>query len=112
VTWQGRPVRGLNPLASPDAALLAAVSRGEFTINGFRNRDLRAVLYPASSSSTEQRRQAGKITRQLRMLRAHGLIKKVPKTHRYVLTDQGRTTIIALLAAQKADTKKLNQLAA
>jgi hypothetical protein len=46
------------------------------------------------------------------MLRAHGLIKKVPKTHRYVLTDQGRTTIIALLAAQKADTKKLNQLAA
>jgi hypothetical protein len=112
VTWQGRPVRGLNPLARQDGALLAAVSRGEFTINGFRNRDLRAILYRASSSPTERRRQAGKITRQLRMLRAHGLIKKVPKTHRYVLTDQGRTTIVALLTAQKADTKTLNQLAA
>ena len=112
VTWQGRPVRGLNPLSSEDATLLAAVSRGEFTINGFRNRDLRAILYPASSSPAERRRQAGKITRQLRMLRAHGLIKKVPKTHRYVLTDRGRTTIIALLTARQADTQKLNQLAA
>jgi hypothetical protein len=112
VTWQGRPVRGLNPLSSGDAALLAAVSRGEFTINGFRNRDLRAILYTASSSPAETRTQASKITRQLRMLRAHGLIKKVPKTHRYVLTDRGRTTIIALLTARKADTQKLNQLAA
>ena len=111
VIWQGRPVRGLNPLSSGDAALLAAVSRGEFTINGFRNRDLRAILYPASSP-VEGRSQAGKITRQLRMLRAHGLVKKVPKTHRYVLTDRGRTTIIALLTARKANTEKLNQLAA
>jgi len=112
LTWQGRPVRGLNPLASQDATLLAAVSRGEFAINGFRNRDLRAILYPASSPPTERRRQASKITRQLRMLRAHGLIKKVPKTHRYVLTDRGRTTITALLTARQADTQKLNQLAA
>lgn len=112
VTWQGRPVRGLNPLAGQDAALLTAVSRGEFTIHGFRNRDLRAILYPTGSSPTERRTQAGKTTRQLRMLRAHGLIKKVPKTHRYVLTDRGRITIIALLTARQADTKKLNQLAA
>jgi hypothetical protein len=112
VTWQGRPVRGLNPLASQDAVLLTAVSRGEFSINGFRNRDLRAILFQASSSPTERRSQASRITRQLRMLRAHGLIKKVPKTHRYVLTDRGRTTIIALLTARKADTQKLNQLAA
>jgi len=33
-------------------------------------------------------------------LRAHGLIAKVPKTHRYQLTDQGRTSISALLAAR------------
>lgn len=112
VTWQGRTVRGLNPLSSPDAALLAAVSRGEFTIHGFRNRDLRAILSPAAASPAERRSQASKITRQLRLLRAHGLIKKVPKTHRYVLTDRGRTTIIALLTARNADTKKLNQLAA
>jgi hypothetical protein len=40
-------------------------------------------------------------------LRAHGLIRKVPKTHRYLLTDKGRTTITTLLAARYADTNKL-----
>src|ERR1051326_788066 len=40
VTWKGRPVRALNPLAPTDAALLKAVSDGEFLLNGFRNRDL------------------------------------------------------------------------
>lgn len=30
-------------------ALFAAISRGEFTINGFRNRDLRALLFTTTS---------------------------------------------------------------
>ena len=37
----GRRLRALNPHAPADAALLEVISRGEFTINGFRNRDLR-----------------------------------------------------------------------
>lgn len=112
VTWQGRRVRGLRPLAE-DAALLQAVTRGEFAINGFRNRDLRALLYGADEPPADQRRrQSAKITRQLRLLRAHGLIRKVSRTHRYVLTDRGRITIIAFLTARQADTHKLNQLAA
>ena len=41
----GRRVRALNPHAPADAALLSAISRGEFTLNGFRNRDLRALLF-------------------------------------------------------------------
>jgi hypothetical protein len=41
-----RRVRALNPLAAGDAALLAAVSRHEFLLNGLRNRDLRRLLYP------------------------------------------------------------------
>jgi len=45
-------------------------------------------------------------------LRAHGLIKKLPKTHRYILTKQGTATITALIAASQADTNKLSQLAA
>jgi hypothetical protein len=101
-------VRGLNPLAADDASLLAAVNRGEFTINGFRNRDLQTLLYKSSPrDAVEQKRRSGVVTRQLRMLRAHGLIKKVPKTHRYQVTAQGRIAITALLAARQADTKKL-----
>jgi hypothetical protein len=47
------------------------------------------------------------VTRKLRLLRAHELIKKVPKTHRYVLTDRGREIMTTLLAARSADAQKL-----
>ena len=69
-----------------------AVSRGEFLIHGFRNRDLRTILY-GSAEKSEQRAQAGKVTRLLSILRAHGLIAKVPKTHRYQLTEKGRQPV-------------------
>lgn len=112
VKWRGKRVRALNPLARADAALLEAVSRGEFLVNGFRNRDLRRLLFDAKKvSDKEARRRAAKVTRQLRLLRAHSLIRKVPKTHRYQLTDKGRSAITALLAARQADTAKLTQVA-
>jgi hypothetical protein len=106
--WKGRRVRALHPLSPDDAALFQAVNRGEFNVNGFRNRDLRPLLYPTESPDAPTvRRQAAAITRKLRLLRAHGLIHKVPKTHRYVLSPQGRQVITALLAARAADTVKL-----
>jgi hypothetical protein len=46
VRYQGRRVRAINPHASDDGALLEAISRGEFTLNGLRNRDIRALLFP------------------------------------------------------------------
>jgi hypothetical protein len=107
---KGRSVRALNPLAKEDAALLEAVSRGEFFIHGFRNRNLRTILY-GSAEKSEQRAQANKVTRLLGTLRAHGLIAKVPKTHRYQLTERGRTSISALLAARHANVKQLLQAA-
>jgi hypothetical protein len=108
-----RRVRALNPLSVEDGGLLASVSRGEFAINGFRNRDLRALLSPADEADPATlRRRSAAITRKLRLLRGHGLISKVAKTHRYVLTNQGREAIAALLAAKNASATKLNQLAA
>lgn len=108
VKFGERYVRGLNPFAADDGALLAAVNRGEFTLNGFRNRDLQSLLYKNSPrDDAERRRRSSVVTRQLRMLRAHGLIKKVPKTHRYQVTERGRLAITALLAARQADTIKL-----
>jgi hypothetical protein len=107
--WKGRPVRAINPLAPADAALLEAINRGEFLINGFRNRDLRALLFPETPTATpnEAKSQAAKVTRLLRLLRAHGIIAKVPKTHRYQVSTDGRQKIAALLAAQKAGTEQL-----
>ncbi len=44
--WRWAPAgAGGNPLAAGDAALLEAVSRHEFLLNGLRNRDLRGFLY-------------------------------------------------------------------
>ena len=63
-----------------------------------RNRDLRDILYEQPNDPAETKRQAARVTRQLRMLRAHGVIQKVPKTHRYVLTDDARTVLTALLS--------------
>jgi hypothetical protein len=110
-TWKGKRVRALQPLGQ-DAALLEAVYRGEFTVNGLRNRDLRPLLYGARKvPATEARRQSAAVTRKLRLLRAHGLIHKVAKTHRYQLSDKGREIIAALLAARQADTAKLTAAA-
>ena len=111
--WQGRRVRALQPFSPDDNRLLAAVNRGEFSINGFRNHDLRVLLFGAHDiSPAEAKRQAARITRQVRLLRGHGLIQKVQSTHRYTLTSMGRITINALLAAQQASPQQLAQLAA
>ena len=112
VRYGKRPVRGLNPWETEDARLLETVNRGEFTINGFRNRDLRNHLYDRPTEDIrEQRRRSAVITRKLRQLRAHGLIKKVPKTHRYVLTERGREIITSLMAARSATAETLMKAA-
>ena len=112
VITKGRRHRALNPWSENDAALLQAVSRGEYAINGLRNRDLRRQLWPKSGNPKQERQRAGKVTRQLRLLRAHGLLRKVSGTHRYVLTPQGRKIITAVLAARQADVQQLTALAA
>jgi hypothetical protein len=109
--WKGRSARALNPVAAEDVALLEAISRGEFLMAGFRNCDIRVRLFGEATDAAEQRRQAAKVTRLLRLLRAHGLISKRAKTHRYLLTDKGRHALAAILAARQADTKQLLQAA-
>lgn len=111
--WEkGKRVRALNPLEERDARLLGAVGRGEFILNGFRNGDLRPLLYdrPANDQAEEKRR-SGAVSRKIRMLRAHGLVRKVAGTHRYHLTERGRTIITAILAARSATPAKLQAAA-
>jgi hypothetical protein len=109
VTDGGRRFRALRIGDTEDLALLEAISRGEFATSGFRNRDLRSLLDPASdkASKEQQRRASAKISRLLRLLRAHNIIKKVPKTHRYQLTVRGRLLTAALRATRDASIKQL-----
>jgi hypothetical protein len=111
VRWNGRPARGLN-LLGQDAALLETVGGGEFLINGFRNRDLQTALFgPPANDEATRRKRSGQVTRKLRLLRAHGLIQKVPHTHRYLVSPKGRQVIAALHAAREADIHKLTKAA-
>jgi hypothetical protein len=108
-----RTVRALNPLAKEDAALLTAVLDPKFAVNGLRNRDLVAALYDKPATTDEERRRrSGRLTRQIRMLRGHGLLHKVPKTHRYLVSPTGRKAITALLAARSANADFLTTNAA
>jgi hypothetical protein len=65
-----------------------------------------------SLSAAEKRRRSARMSRQLSMLRAHGLIQKVPRTHRYQVTTAGRLAITAILTADRASLSQLNRIAA
>lgn len=108
---QGRRVRALSPLNDQDRKLLAAISRPEFLLHGFRNQDLRTLLFAEDATHTPQQ-QSGKVTRLLRLLRAHKLIRKVQHSHRYQVTTTGRRQITAIIAAQLATTEQLTKMAA
>jgi hypothetical protein len=111
VTSHGRRYRALNPLAADDCALLKAVSQGEWAVTGFRNRDIREALNGQAKDDATRRRQSGRVTRQLGLLRAHGLIKKIPNTHRYVLTTHGTCVVPSLLTAANATVQQLTPAA-
>ena len=56
--------------------------------NGFLNRDLRGLLAGLLGRGPDQI-SAGQVSYDLRRLRAHGLIARVPRSHRYRVTDLG-----------------------
>ena len=111
VVRHGHRNRGLHPLVGDDARVSEQLLRGEFAVNGFRNRDIRSLLYEPTEDPREIRRQSGRVGRLLRMFRDHGLIYKVKQTHRYQVSAEGRRTLPAFLAARNANTRELAQLA-
>jgi hypothetical protein len=110
--WKGRRVRAFRPWSLEDSELLRTISRGEFNLNGFRNRDIRNFLFPGEHDRETKRRLSGRITHRLRLLRAHGIIRKVPNTLRYALTDKGREITTAIIHTQAIPITKLMELAA
>jgi DNA-binding HxlR family transcriptional regulator len=68
-------------------------------------------LFGDSSDEAERRKQSGQVTRQLQLLRAHGLIQKVPKSHRYKATAAGRKLASAISYAEECSLKSFSQAA-
>lgn len=108
VTKDQRPYRPLRPVSPQDAAMFAAVLKGEFLIKGFSHRDMRQQIEPGRIADPQQRRRvSGRITRRLRLLRAHGLIRKVSGTRYYRVTPKGHQIMTAALKLRAADVAKL-----
>jgi hypothetical protein len=101
--------RGLNLLRVEEQTLFRAVLRGEHQINGLRNRDVQAVLFPKQARDNgERRRRTAHVSRLFQLLRAHGLIAKVPHSHRYRVTAKGELLMsTALYARYKLFPKEL-----
>jgi len=97
----------LQPLGGTDGLLLRTIAQGDFLVQGFRNRDVRHALHGRCADPRQRRRDMARVSRQLALLRAHGLIRKVSRTHRYMVTASGRRVITALLAALHANTEQL-----
>ncbi len=111
--WKNRNLRALHPWSEIDHELLAVISRGEYVLQGFRNRDLVAHLYPkAGGDLPERRRASARVTRLLRLLRAHGLVRKITGTHHYRLTPKGRRIATAVLRYQSATLQQLSKIPA
>ena len=84
VEENGRSYRGFNFFDDNDQELFQSLIRGEFNISGFQSKQLRYRL---------QGKTSGHISRLLKRLRVHGLIKKIGKTYKYYLTSLGKQAI-------------------
>lgn len=107
--------RPLNPWNIQDYKLLTFLAKGENSINGFKNKNLREYLYPDSGtaiSKKEKKRFSGRTTRMIKLLRAHGLVRKCPRENRYVLTEKGQMFSAVLLNASCISAKELMEMVA
>ncbi len=89
---KNRRYKGFNLLAEQDASLFRLLLNGDFLLQGFSNRALRQHLSTLNSAQ---------VSRLLKHLRVHGLIRKVQKYHRYYLTQFGQKTAILALKLQE-----------
>ena len=104
----GRVYRPLRPIAPDESARFATLLDGRFALQGCRSRDLqRAFTPPEPTGVVDHRRLTGRVSRLLRLYRAHGLIAKVAHSHLYRVTPKGQQVMSAALRLRTADVARL-----
>jgi len=89
----GRRFAGFNPARRDDVRLFQAVLSGDHELRGFHNSDIRKSLLRDSRDPSERRRQANRVSRMLKRLHVRGLIRKIPRTRRWRITERGQTLL-------------------
>jgi hypothetical protein len=97
VVKAGRSYAGFNPASCPDVKLFRAVLDGDHLLRGFRNADIREALCGTTDDPVERRRKSAAVGRLLKRLHVRGLIKKVPRSHRWLVSHQGHRVLAAVL---------------
>jgi hypothetical protein len=88
-----RSYAGFNPADRETVTLFAAVLRPEHLLHGFRTGNLRQIIYGRQDCPQERGRKANSISRKLKRLHLRSLIAKIPHTHRWQVTERGRTLL-------------------
>jgi len=91
ITEKGTRIPGLRLGQQRSHALLTALPMFRLQPAGFTNKDLRPLIAQLRSLPPEEI-TVGQMTYDLRRLRHHGLIARIPHTHRYQVTDTGLST--------------------
>jgi hypothetical protein len=96
--------RALHPISPPDSRIFKVLLKGEYLIQGCRNRDLLRQLDPEAEKDPVTRRKASaRISRLLNLFKAHGLIYKVPKTHLHRITRKGHEVMTTAIKFRQTD---------
>lgn len=88
VTWKGQRASALKLGDSRITAVLQALTLFSLGPSGFTNRNLREHVAQLLGLDPAQYKP-GRMTYELRRLRLHGLIQRIPRTHRYRVTERG-----------------------
>jgi hypothetical protein len=97
VVRAGRSYAGFNPASGPDINLFRVVLDGNHLLRGFRNADIREALYGTIDDSNQGRRRSAAVGRLLKRMHVRGLIKKVPRSRRWLVTYKGHRVLGAVL---------------
>jgi len=112
VSRQGKKARALDVFGK-DREFICAISDPAFDVHAITNEGLQKRLAgTAWAKNMSGGRLSGRISRHLRLLREHGLIRKLPNQRKYSLTDKGRKLTAAIEAASAASVNDLIKLAA
>lgn len=103
VVVEGRPYRGIRPIDAAEAKAFAVLLDGKYAVEGVTNRELREALFGEASTPEKGRTSAARVTRLLRIYRAHGVLTKLAGRSRYRVTHKGQEVMATALRIRRCD---------
>lgn len=97
-TVRGKAYTGYNVWSPETFLLFETISDGKYLIRGFTNQEIRKSIRTGNPDTPQER---GRMSRMLAKLRVHGLIRKIPHSRRYLVSDKGRRVMGALIQTKR-----------